>query len=176
MIFSETKLSGTFTIIPEHHKDERGFFARTFCEKEFARQGLSRNFVQCNISFNNNIGTLRGMHYQLPPFGEAKLVRCTKGAIYDVVIDLRVDSPTFKQWVAFELTEYNRNMVYIPENLAHGFLTLTDDTEVFYQMSEIFTPQAAAGVRYNDPAFTINWPAIPNTISDKDKNWLDFSL
>ncbi len=174
MKFIETKLKGAFVIELEKIEDERGFFARSWCEKEFAESGLNPNLVQCNISFNRKKGTLRGMHYQAKPYREAKLVRCTKGAIYDVILDLRSDSPTFKQWVAVELTSENRKMLYIPEGLAHGFETLEDDTEVFYQMSEFYHPEVAKGVRWNDTAFDIRWMESQPIISEKDKSYADF--
>jgi len=172
MIFVETKLSGAFVIELERLEDERGFFARSFDEKEFAARGLAARWVQCNVSFNKKKGTLRGMHYQVAPHAEAKLVRCTMGAIYDVIIDLRPDSPTFKQWVAFELSADNRRMLYIPEGFAHGFQTLTDNSEVFYQMCESYHPESARGVRWNDPTFAIEWPLYNALIlSEKDSNY-----
>lgn len=174
MIFTETKLKDAYVIEPERLEDERGFFARTFCEHEFAAHGLCTRFVQCNISFNKRKGTIRGMHYQVAPHAEAKLVRCTMGAIYDVIIDLRPGSPTFAQWVAVELTAQNRRMVYVPEGLAHGFQTLEDNTEVFYQMSEFYHPECARGVRWNDPAFGIKWPLTPVIISARDQSYPDF--
>jgi dTDP-4-dehydrorhamnose 3,5-epimerase len=174
MIFTETKLRGAFIIQPELLGDERGFFARTFCRHEFTDHGLQSAFVQCNISFNNKNGTLRGMHYQAAPHQEAKLVRCTAGSIYDVIIDLRPDSATFTQWVAVELSAENRKMLYIPEDFAHGFLTMADNTEIFYQMSKFYEPQAARGLRWNDPAFGVQWPATVTTISSKDQNYPDF--
>ncbi len=158
MLLHETKLKGAFIIEPERLEDERGFFARTWCKREFEAHGLNQNLVQCNISFNKKKTTMRGMHYQVAPHKETKLVRCTKGAIYDVIIDLRPDSHTFKQWISVELTSENRKMIYIPEDFAHGFLTLEDNTEVFYQMSEFYAPECARGVRWNDPAFSIKWP------------------
>lgn len=176
MIFAETKLKGAYIIEPERLEDERGFFARTFCQEEFAAHGLRTRFVQCSISFNKKKGTLRGMHYQVAPHEEAKLVRCTMGAIYDVIIDLRPGSPTFTQWVAVELTAQNRKMLYIPEGLAHGFQTLEDDTEVFYQMSEFYHPECARGVRWDDPVFGIKWPKIHHRIvSEIDQRYADFS-
>jgi dTDP-4-dehydrorhamnose 3,5-epimerase len=174
MIFTETKLKGAFIIEPERLSDERGFFARTWCQKEFQTHGLNTNVVQCNISYNKKKGTLRGMHYQAAPHEEAKLVRCTRGAIYDVIIDLQPGSPTFRHWIGMELTEHNRQMLYIPEGFAHGFLTLRDDTEVFYQMSEPYSAEHARGVRWNDPAFGIQWPEEVSTISDKDNRITDF--
>jgi dTDP-4-dehydrorhamnose 3,5-epimerase len=158
MIFIETKLKGAFVIEPERLEDKRGFFCRAWCKREFEAHGLNPNLVQCNISFNKKRGTLRGMHHQVPPHEEAKLVRCTMGAIYDVIIDLRPNSPTFKEWFSLELTDRNRKMIYIPEGVSHGFMTLDDNTEVFYQMSEFYAPECARGVRWNDPAFDIVWP------------------
>lgn len=174
MIFTEIHLNGAFLIELERFEDERGFFARSWCKREFAQQGLRSEFVQCNISFNRKRGTLRGMHYQGAPYEEIKLVRCTKGAIYDVIMDLRPDSQTFREWFSVELTEDNRKMLYIPEGFAHGFLTLKDSTEVFYQMSEFYVPGHAKGVRWNDPAFNIIWPIDINVISEKDDKFPDY--
>ena len=176
MIFQETKLEGVFTIEIEQIKDERGFFARSFCSREFEKRGLNPHLVQCNISYNKRKGILRGMHYQVSPYAEAKLVRCTLGAIYDVVVDLRSDSLTFKQWFATELTSINRKMLYVPEGFAHGFQVLEDETEVFYQMSEFYNPQASQGFRWNDPAFKIEWPLPDACLSEKDRNYPDFTL
>lgn len=175
MKFTETKLKGAYIIEPELITDERGFFARSWCQKEFTERGLNPNLVQCNISFNLKKGTLRGMHYQAKPHEEAKLVRCTRGAIYDVIIDIRPDSPTFKQWVAVELTAENHKMLYIPEGMAHGFQTLVDNTEVFYQMSEFYDPELARGVCWDDPKFQIIWPEVDErVISDKDLSYPAF--
>ena len=174
MIFIETKLKGAFTVEPELVQDGRGFFARTFDQKEFEAHGLNPRVAQCNISFNKKKGTLRGMHYQIAPYQEAKLVCCTKGAIYDVIIDLRKASPTLKQWVGVELTAQNRRMLYIPEGFAHGFQTLEDNTEVFYQMSEFYHPESARGVPWNDPAFGAVWPDDIRVISDRDRQYPDF--
>nr|WP_241697592.1 dTDP-4-dehydrorhamnose 3,5-epimerase [Mariprofundus sp. NF] len=154
--------------------DERGFFARSWCRDEFEEHGLNSNLVQCNISYNSSKGTLRGMHFQLPPHEEAKLVRCIRGAIYDVIVDLRPASPTYCQWQGVELNESNRSALYIPEGFAHGFLTLTDDAEVFYQMSSVFVPGSAAGIRWDDPTFAIHWPEQPQCLSDKDQTYPDF--
>ena len=176
MIFTQTKLKGAFIIEPERLEDERGFFARTFCQEEFKIHGLNPHLVQCNISFNIKTGALRGMHYQIEPYAEAKLVRCTRGAIYDVVIDLRPESPTFKGWMPVELTAENHKMLYVPEGFAHGFQTLEDDTEVFYQMSEFYHPECARGVRWNDPAFGIEWPAKPSVISSRDQSYQLFEV
>ena len=174
MIFTETKLSGAFVIELEPHADQRGFFARTFCRKEFEVHGISTHVEQCNISFNKRKGTLRGMHFQVTPFAESKLVRCTSGAIYDVIIDLRPSSPTFKQYFAVELSAENRTMLFIPEGFAHGFQTLQEDTEVFYQMGQLFSGEHARGVRWNDPAFGIEWPEDERTIIERDRNYPDF--
>jgi dTDP-4-dehydrorhamnose 3,5-epimerase len=174
MKFVETELKGAFVVEPDRLVDERGFFARTWCRKEFEQHCLNPNLAQCNISFNCQKGTLRGMHYQVSPFEEAKLVRCTMGAIYDVIIDLRSDSETFMCWISVELSAENRKMIYIPEGFAHGFQTLENDTEVFYQMSEFYTPGYTRGVRWNDPNFKIEWPDDIRTISIKDKNIDDF--
>jgi dTDP-4-dehydrorhamnose 3,5-epimerase len=174
MIFTATKLAGAYIIEPEPIEDDRGFFARSWCEKEFAAQGLNSQLVQCNISFNHRRGTLRGMHYQAAPHGECKLVRCTAGGIYDVIIDLRPDSPTYTQWVAVELTAANRQALYIPAGLAHGFQTLTDGAEVLYQMSEFYHPESARGVRWDDPKFQVSWPVSEITISDRDRQYPDF--
>lgn len=174
MIFRETTLKGAFIIEPERHEDWRGFFARTWCQREFEAQGLNPRLVQCGISFNRKKGTLRGMHYQAPPYEEAKLVRCAMGAIHDVVIDLRPDSPTFAQHTAVTLTAENRVMLYVPEGFAHGFQTLEDNSEVFYQMSQFYVPEAARGIRWNDPAFAIRWPILETIILERDQNYPDF--
>lgn len=174
MIFTETKLSGAYIIDIEKFKDERGFFARSFCQKEFEARGLNLHVAQCNISFNANKGTVRGMHFQAP-MGEAKLVRCTKGAIYDVIIDLRFKSPTFRKNFGVVLSEENRRMLYIPEDFAHGFQTLNDNSEVFYQMSEFYIPGNSRGVRWDDPAFGIQWPEAISVISERDRDYPDFN-
>lgn len=174
MIFQAVKLQGAFIIEPERIEDERGFFARTWCEREFRERGLNPQLVQCNLSFNRKKGILRGMHYQAKPHEEVKLVRCTMGAVYDVIIDLRPESRTFKQWVAVELSAENRRMIYIPERFAHGFQTLERDTEVFYQMSEFYVSDSARGARWDDPAFGIEWPAADRTMSAKDRQYEDF--
>lgn len=168
MKFTETSIPGAYLVEMEPLADERGFFARSWCSDEFARHGLNAKLVQCNISYNRKRGTLRGMHYQAEPFPEAKLVRCTKGAIYDVILDLRRDSTAFKRWEAFELSAANRHMLYIPEGVAHGLQTLEDDSEVFYQMSEYYHPECADGVRWDDPAFGIKWPLPEPVISLRD--------
>ena len=174
MIFAETRLKGAYIIEPERLLDERGFFARTWCQKEFQLHGLNTNVVQCNISYNKKKGTLRGMHYQAAPCEETKLVRCTQGEMYDVIIDLRPDSTTFMNWLSVELTAYNRKMLYIPEGFAHGFMTLMDNTEVFYQMSESYSAEHARGVRWNDPAFGIQWPIEVSVMAEKDRQFPDF--
>lgn len=171
MIFRETKLKGTFFIELEKLEDDRGCFARAFCQREFEVHGLKLEVAQCSISVNKTKGTLRGMHYQVPPHEEAKLVRCTRGAIYDVILDLRPDSATYKKWLAMELSSDNCRMVYIPEGVAHGFQTLENNTEVFYQMSQYFHPECARGVRWNDPAFGITWPLAPKAMSEKDRSY-----
>jgi dTDP-4-dehydrorhamnose 3,5-epimerase len=175
MTFTETRLEGAFIIEPERLEDERGFFARTWCQREFEAHGLTARMAQCSISFNQKRGTLRGIHYQAAPHEEVKVVRCTMGAIYDVIIDLRKNSPTFRQWVSLELTAENRMALYIPEGFAHGFQTLEDNAEVFYQMSEFYHPEASMGVRWDDPAFNIRWPqADHRIISQADREYGDF--
>jgi dTDP-4-dehydrorhamnose 3,5-epimerase len=172
MKFLETKLKGAYVIEIEPIFDNRGFFARSWCQQEFSDRGLNPNLVQCNISFNTKKGTLRGMHYQAKPHEEAKLVRCTKGSIYDVIIDIRDDSSTFKQWFAVELGADNHKMLYIPEGFAHGFLTLEDNTEIFYQMSDFYHPDASKGIRWDDPAFAIQWHVTNQPIiSAKDLSY-----
>ncbi len=172
MIFREI-LPGAFLIELERIEDERGFFARSFCQREFEAHGLDPCVAQCNISYNPQRGTLRGIHYQAAPHREAKLVRCTRGAIHDVVLDLRPDSPRYLQHVGIELSAENRRMIYIPVGCAHGFLTLDDDTEVFYQMSNFYAPEAARGVRYDDPAFGIVWPEPVRLVSERDRTYPD---
>ena len=175
MKFTPLPLQGAFLIEPEPIADARGFFARTFCREEFSTHGLNPELQQCSLSFNTLKGTLRGMHYQTEPHQEVKLVRCTMGSIHDVIIDLRPDSATFRRWTSVRLTAENRTSIYIPEGVAHGFLTLDDNCEVFYQMSEPFHPGSIAGVRWNDPAFAIQWPEDPCVISDRDRDYPDFS-
>jgi dTDP-4-dehydrorhamnose 3,5-epimerase len=175
MIFTETKLRGAYIVELEKIEDERGFFARTWCEREFADLGLNTRLAQCSISFNKKRGTLRGMHYQIAPCRETKLVRCLRGAVYDVVIDLRSDSPTFKHWISIELSEDNRRAIYIPEQFAHGFQTLRDHTEVFYQISQFYAPDRARGIRWDDPAFNIQWPSDCRVISTRDRAYPDYS-
>jgi dTDP-4-dehydrorhamnose 3,5-epimerase len=172
--FTETRLKGAYIIDIEPIEDERGFFARTWCREEFEALGLNPVFVQCSISFNRLRGTLRGLHYQAKPHEEAKLVRCTMGAIYDVILDLRPDSPTARQWISVELSAENRRSLYVPEGLAHGFQTLADDTEVFYQISAVYVPESVRGIRWNDPAFRLDWPLPITVISQKDQNYPNF--
>jgi dTDP-4-dehydrorhamnose 3,5-epimerase len=172
VIFKETKLKGAYVIEIEPIEDDRGFFARTFCQKEFEQLGLNLCIAQCNISINRKKGTLRGMHYQAAPHEEAKLVSCTKGSINDVIIDLRLGSLTYGRWISVELSAENRKMLYIPKGFAHGFQTLEDDTEIFYQMSEFYHPESARGVRWDDPAFGIEWPLEEKVISEKDSAYL----
>ena len=172
MKFIETKLKGAYIIEIEPISDDRGFFARSWCQQEFRNRGLNPNLVQCNISFNLRKGTLRGMHYQAKPHEEAKLVRCTKGAIYDVIIDIRPDSFTFKKWIAVELSSENHKMLYIPEGFAHGFQTLEDNTEVFYQMSEFYHPAGARGICWDDPEFQLEWQLTSKIISERDLSYI----
>jgi dTDP-4-dehydrorhamnose 3,5-epimerase len=175
MKFIETPLKGAFVIELEKRGDERGFFARTFCKKEFEANGLNNEIVQINNSLSKDKGTLRGMHYQLSPKSEDKIVRCIKGSLFDVIIDLRPDSETFKKWFGTELSAENRNMLVVPKGFAHGFITLEENTEAFYLVTEYYSPEHERGVRYNDPAFGIKWPIEPIVISDKDKNHPDFN-
>jgi dTDP-4-dehydrorhamnose 3,5-epimerase len=175
MRFLETRLPGSFLIELERHEDERGFFARSFCEREFAAQGLVTRYPQCNLSRNRRRSTLRGMHYQAAPHREAKLVRCTTGAIYDVIVDLRPGSPTHLQWTGVELSAEGGAALYVPPGFAHGFLTLADATEVFYQMGESYVPEAARGFRWNDPLFGITWPHAVAVVSERDRGYPDFA-
>jgi len=174
MIFHETDLAGVVVVEMQLLCDERGFFARSWCEREFSEHSLNPKLVQCSISFNKERGTLRGVHHQAAPNPEAKLVRCTRGSLYDVALDLRPDSVTYLKWTAAELTAENHRALYIPEGCAHGFLTLEDHTEVLYQMSEFYHPDAARGVRWNDPAFGIEWPGKVEVISERDRTYPDF--
>ncbi len=175
MRFRKTKLTGAFIVDIEPHEDDRGLFARAFCSREFAAHGLCERFVQCNLSYNHRRGTLRGIHFQRSPYGEAKLVRCVAGGIYDVIVDLRQDSPTFCEWLSVELTSRNRRALYIPPDFAHGFQTLTDRAEVFYQMSEFYDDDHAAGVRWDDRAIGIKWPIADPILSERDASYPDFS-
>lgn len=174
MLFTPAKLAGAYLIDLEKRADDRGFFARTWCRNEFRAQGLVEEFVQANVSYNRRKGTLRGMHYQLAPHEEVKLVRCTRGRIYDAIVDLRPGSPTYLQWIGVELSAANYRMLYVPAGFAHGFQTLEDETEVTYQVSAFYAPQAERGARYDDPAFGIQWPLPVEVISEKDRTWPDF--
>ena len=174
MIFSETKLSGVLLVEPELHVDDRGSFARSFCIDEFDKAGIDFQVVQANISFNKYSGAVRGMHYQVSPHAEAKVVRCTSGALYDVLVDLRPDSPSYSQWIGVELNAENRYAMFVPKGCAHGFQTLVDNTEVSYLMSERYVAEAASGVRYDDPAIGIEWPLVVSSVSDRDRDWPDF--
>lgn len=174
MRFDETKLPGVFEISLEPMNDERGFFARSWCRHEFERHGLNPAIAQCNISFNEKKGTLRGVHFQGEPHPEDKIVRCTQGSIYDVVVDLRPDSATYKKWIGVLLSAANRRMVYVPKGCGHGLLTLEDRTEVYYQMSEFYYPELSRGIRWNDPAFQIKWPDQPSVMSERDRSYPDF--
>lgn len=175
MIFHDTPLPGAFVIELEKHQDERGFFARAWCANEFAERGLVSRVAQVNLSQNHRRGTLRGMHYQLAPHEEVKVIRCVRGALYDCIIDLRQDSATFAQTYGVELSAENRLVLYVPEGFAHGFQTLQDDTEALYQVSEFYTPGAERGVRYDDPRFGIQWPLPVSVISEKDGSWPEFA-
>jgi dTDP-4-dehydrorhamnose 3,5-epimerase len=174
MIFKDTGIDGVLVIEPERHEDERGFFARTWDPDELAERGLNPELAQCSISFNRARGTLRGLHYQAAPHEEAKLVRCTSGAIFDVAVDLRPDSSTFRDWFGVELSAENRLALYVPEGCAHGFLTLADDSEVHYQISQAYVPDAGRGVRWDDPAFAIRWPGDVVVINDRDSSYPNF--
>jgi len=175
MKFYETKLRGAFVIDLEKNDDERGFFARTWDKNEMQKFGCDINLVQCNVSFNKMKGTLRGMHYQIAPYEESKLVRCTKGKIFDVILDLRPNSETFKQWVSTEIDETSHKMIYVPKCFAHGFQTLEDNTEIFYQMSEYYMPEYAKGICWDDKIFDIKWPIDPKIISEKDLKYPSFN-
>jgi dTDP-4-dehydrorhamnose 3,5-epimerase len=177
VIFEETPLAGAYIVRLQPIEDDRGFFARTFCEREFAAKDLAIRMVQANTALTRRAGTIRGLHYQAPPHSEAKLVRCIRGAVYDVMADVRPDSPTFRSWFGVNLTEENRTMVYVPEGMAHGYLALADESELFYQVSTFYTPGAEQGIRWNDPAFGIEWPQVNELIiSEKDRSWHDFRL
>jgi dTDP-4-dehydrorhamnose 3,5-epimerase len=174
MIFTETKIKGAFIVDLELQRDRRGFFARTFCTQEFEARGLKSNIAQCNLSFNYKKGTLRGMHYQMPPSQETKFVRCVQGAIYDVIIDLRPESISYLSHIGVELTAKNYLALYIPDSCAHGFQTLADETEVSYQMGDFYAPEYSSGYRYDDPAFGIEWPLAISEIAEKDMAWALF--
>lgn len=174
MRFVETELPGAFVIELEPRTDGRGFFARTWCQEEFAERGLSTRIVQCNIGHSVEAGTVRGLHYQDVPYAEAKVVRCSRGALFDVMVDLRPSSPTYGRWSGRELSEDDHRLIYIPEGVAHGYQTLVEHTEIFYQTSAPYQPQSTAGVRYDDPAFGICWPLEVTALSDADRSWPDF--
>lgn len=177
MLFTETRLKGAHLIQLEPLEDDRGFFSRTFCREEFERHGLNPCVAQCSLSYNYRKGTLRGLHYQVAPRQEAKLVRCTAGSIFDVIVDLRPASLTYCQWFGVELgSQQRRVMVYVPEGFAHGFQTLEDDTEILYQISELYSPDDARGVRWDDPAFAIQWPEEPRVMSERDKSFPDYEV
>ena len=171
MIFRETPVDGVFIVEPEKIPDERGFFACSWLADEFAERGLNQQLVQCNVAFNKTRGTLRGMHFQIKPYEQTKLVRCTRGAVYEVALDLRSDSPTRYRWAAAELTSDNHRMLYIPEGFAHGYQTLTDDAEIFYQISEYYHAESESGVRWDDPAFAIDWPLPVTVIAKRDATY-----
>jgi dTDP-4-dehydrorhamnose 3,5-epimerase len=174
MKFEETKLQGAFLVHIEPKHDDRGFFSRSFCQREFAEHGLNTSIAQANISWNDKAGTLRGMHFQYPPAAETKFIRCTRGALFDVIIDLRPESPTFGEHIGVELSADNHAALYVPERFGHGFMTLEDNTEAFYQVGEFYTPAEEGGIRWNDPTLGISWPRTPDVLSDKDKSWPDF--
>ena len=171
MIFKETTIPGAYVIEPERITDHRGFFARVWCKREFQQHGLNGELLQSNIGFSHRKGTVRGLHFQKFPHAESKIVRCTRGAIFDVVVDLRPDSATYKKWFGVDLTGENRKMIYVPEGMAQGYMTLEDCTEINYHTSQFFNLEAASGVRFNDPAFDIKWPMAPVVISEQDRNW-----
>jgi dTDP-4-dehydrorhamnose 3,5-epimerase len=175
MRFVQTEILGAFVVAPEPIFDDRGLFARIWCEREFAEHGIAMTIRQCSVSVNRRRGTMRGLHFQETPHAETRVVRCTSGAIYDVIVDLRSESPSFRRWIGVELTQENRTMVYVPEGCAHGFLTLVDNVEVFYQMSAFYSAPHAQGVRWNDPAFAIAWPSEIVVISERDRNFPDFA-
>jgi dTDP-4-dehydrorhamnose 3,5-epimerase len=174
MKFTATEIQDVFVVELEKREDERGFFARGFCQREFDDHGMISQVVQANISYNRFKGTMRGMHYQVAPCEETKFLRCTKGSIYDVIIDMRPESATYKKWFGVELTDKNYKMLYVPRNFAHGFQTLEDETEVMYLVSEFYAPHTERGIRYDDPAFDIHWPLAVSQISDKDANWPNY--
>lgn len=175
MKFTETKLTGAFIVDLEPREDDRGFFARSFCQDEFAAHGLKTSIAQANLSWNTKAGTLRGMHFQYPPAAETKFIRCTQGALYDVIVDLRPDSPTFGEHIGVELSAANHRALYVPERFGHGFITLVDSTEASYQVGEFYTPGQEGGLRYDDPALGIQWPIAPAVMSDKDQSWTPFA-
>lgn len=175
MIFKELQLDGVYTVDLEPKEDSRGFYARAWCRDEFGSKGLATDFAQINISYTHKKGTVRGLHYQLPPYGEVKLVRCVRGTIFDVVIDMRPESPTYRQWLGIELSAENRRALYVPENFAHGFVSLTDDCELIYSISSEYHPESERGIRYNDPSIGIQWPIDIDIVSEKDRNLPDLA-
>lgn len=175
MIFTKTQLEGSYVVEIEKHSDKRGFMARTWDKKIFEKLGLNADVTQCNVSYTKKKGTIRGLHFQIKPYEESKLIRCTKGKIFDVIIDLRTDSKTYKKWFSIELSENNHKMLYIPEGFAHGFQTLQNDTEVFYQVTEYHNPNYERGIKWNDNTFSISWPLKPTVISIKDKSWKSYA-
>lgn len=176
MLFTEVTLDGAYVVDLEKREDSRGFFGRTFCQREFEAHGLATQMVQTNVSYSRKQGTLRGMHYQEAPYEEVKLVRCTRGAIYDVIVDVRPNSTTFKRWFGVELTDENHRMLYVPEGFAHGFITLVDETEVNYQVSQFYAPGHERGLCYDDPSIKIQWPRDVSVISEKDQAWPAFNV
>ncbi len=176
MKFTETELSGSFVIEVEKIEDDRGFFGRLWCDEELKKYNLNTNIVQANISLSKKAGTLRGLHFQKSPYQETKLLRCTKGAVYNVIIDLRPESPTFKKWFGVKLTEDNHKMIYVPENFANGFLTLEDNSEVYYMVTQFYNKESESGIRWNDPAFNIKWPREISEISEKDIKQANFNI
>lgn len=175
MKFTETPIAGAYIIDVDRIGDERGFFGRLWCEQDYKEMGLVPHIRQVNVGFNHKAGTLRGLHYQKPPHLEVKIVRCTRGALFDVIVDLRPDSPSYRQWFGLELTQDNTSMLYVPEGCATGYQTLVDDTEMYYMATEFYHPESATGVRYNDPAFNIEWPMEVTAMSDGDSQWRDYS-
>ncbi len=175
MIFQETTLPGAYVIEPKRINDHRGFFARIWCKNELQQQGLKAELVQSNVGFSYHRGTLRGLHFQKSPYAEVKIVRCTRGVIFDVIVDLRPESPSYKRWFGVELSEENCRMIYVPEGFAQGYITLADNTEIYYHTSEFYNPGSAFGVRYNDPEFGIAWPTDVAVISQQDREWPDYS-
>ena len=174
MLFHNTPLDGAYIIEPQKISDKRGFFARIWCQNELKEMGLNPEILQSNVGYSVHKGTLRGLHFQKAPHAEVKIVRCTKGTIYDVIVDLRPGSATFKKWFGVELSENNHKMIYAPEGFAQGYITLADESEMYYLTTNFYQPDSASGVRYNDPAFEIDWPIEPQVISDQDMNWPDF--
>jgi dTDP-4-dehydrorhamnose 3,5-epimerase len=175
MIFRETSIPGAYVIEPQRIEDHRGFFARIWCQRELVQQGLKADLSQTNVCFSHQRGTLRGVHFQHPPHAEVKIVRCTRGIVFDVIVDLRPDSPTWKRWFGIELSEDNRRTLYVPEGCAQGSITLADDTEIYYHASQPYHPESATGVRYDDPEFSIAWPIAVEVISSQDRAWPDYA-